>query len=579
LIIAQTLPEQRQSHLVFAKKKTKSEITTGPISNSSNNVNSGKRNETVPPRPCPDGSGTLNRECFCPDRSSPVSNKCPTPTPKPPSPGSLTSLDVVKNVINNNVGTKNPSDFAIAVSGNSPSPNSFSGSSSGTAVTLKAGSYKVTESVVSGYTASYSSGCSGIAKGGVPIKCTITNVFQPAPKIGKLIVTKKVMNNGVDDKNPSDFAIAVSGNSPSPSSFPAKQGGTTVLLRAGQYKVTESGPSGYTSSFSSDCAGRMDSDQIRICNITNEAKQLPLVVTTIKGFSGPAGLAYDSANKDVYVTNYGNKNDLGGKVSVLHSSTDTIIDTIPVGTRPQAIAYNPANNDVYVANTLSNNVSVISTLNNNVISTIAVANLPGNGSSGIAYDFGNGKIYVTNFGSGTVSAIDSSTNKVVDNIKGFFGPVGVAYDSSNGKIYVTNKEADTVSVVDTLRNNVIATIPVGAAPSAIAYDPANDRIYVTNSGLVTARGTVSVVEGSTNKVIATIPVGVGPDGVAYDPDNARIYVANSFSNSITVIDGSSNNPIATIAVGTQPHGVVYNPANHNIYVANYDSNTISVIHQ
>ena len=564
--------------MVFAKKKTRSEITTGSISNSSNNVDTGKRNESVSPRPCPDDSVRLKGECFCPDHTLLVSDKCPTPTPTAPTLGSSTYLDVVKKVINNNIGTKNPSDFTIAVSGNSPSPSSFSGSSSGTAVTLKAGSYKVTESGVSGYTASYSSGCSGIAKGGIPVKCTITNVYQPPLKIGKLIVTKKVMNNGIGTKNPSDFNIAVSGNSPSPSSFAGKQGGTTVLLSAGQYKVTESGPAGYTSSFSSDCAGRIDSDQMRICNITNEAKNLPFFVTTIKGFSGPAGLAFDSANKDIYVTNYGNKNDIEGKASVFDSSTNTVVDTVPVGTRPRAIAYNPANNEVYVANTVSNDVSVIGTLNKNVIATIAVGNLPGNGSSGIAYDFGNGKLYVTNFRSDTLSAIDSSTNKVVDDIKGFSGPVGVAYDSSNGKIYVTNKEANTVSVVDTLRNNVIATIAVGRAPSALVYDPASDRIYVTNSGLVTARGTVSVIEGSTNKVVATIPVGAGPDGITYDPDNARLYVANSFSNSISVIDSSSNSPIATIAVGSQPQGVVFNPSNHDIYVANYDSNTISVIH-
>jgi hypothetical protein len=40
-----------------------------------------------------------------------------------------------------NAGTKKPSDFTITVSGNSPSPKSFSGSSSGTSVTLNAGKY------------------------------------------------------------------------------------------------------------------------------------------------------------------------------------------------------------------------------------------------------------------------------------------------------------------------------------------------------------------------------------------------------------------------------------------------------
>jgi hypothetical protein len=53
---------------------------------------------------------------------------------------SLTSLNVITKVDNNNVGTKNPSDFTITVSGNNPSPRTFSGSSSGTSVTLRPGS-------------------------------------------------------------------------------------------------------------------------------------------------------------------------------------------------------------------------------------------------------------------------------------------------------------------------------------------------------------------------------------------------------------------------------------------------------
>jgi hypothetical protein len=89
--------------------------------------------------------------------------------------GSNTFLTVTTKV---NGGTKKPSDFTITVSGNSPSPKSFSGSSSGTSVTLNAGKYKVTGSGPSGYTTTYSSGCSGTVSGGVPIKCTVSSTFS-----------------------------------------------------------------------------------------------------------------------------------------------------------------------------------------------------------------------------------------------------------------------------------------------------------------------------------------------------------------------------------------------------------------
>ncbi len=54
---------------------------------------------------------------------------------------------------------------------------------------MKYGKYKVTSSGPSGYSPSYSSGCSGTASGGVPITCTISLSFT------KMIDTITVGNN------------------------------------------------------------------------------------------------------------------------------------------------------------------------------------------------------------------------------------------------------------------------------------------------------------------------------------------------------------------------------------------------
>jgi hypothetical protein len=111
----------------------------------------------------------------------------PNPVPLPiPPPGLLGTLKVMMKVSG---GTNKPSDFTITVSGNSPKPKSFAGSSSGTSVTLKPGRYGVSESSISGYTTKYSSGCSGTASGGVPIKCTITNKYhgKPSPPVPPVI--------------------------------------------------------------------------------------------------------------------------------------------------------------------------------------------------------------------------------------------------------------------------------------------------------------------------------------------------------------------------------------------------------
>src|SRR5215475_14785046 len=87
--------------------------------------------------------------------------KCTVTNQYTPLHGSTTFLNVVTKVDNTNGGTKQPSDFTITVSGNRPSPRTFSGSSSGTTVALKPGKYSVSASYVSGYTTTYSPECSG----------------------------------------------------------------------------------------------------------------------------------------------------------------------------------------------------------------------------------------------------------------------------------------------------------------------------------------------------------------------------------------------------------------------------------
>src|SRR5207253_3154380 len=130
----------------------------------------------------------LNRSILPGPNGSSQPPEIATPLPIPP-PGLLGTLKVTTKVSG---GNKNPSDFTITVFGNSSKPVSFAGSSSGTSVTLQPGKYSVSETSISGYTTAYPSGCSGTASGGVPISCTVTNLYTP--NLGTLVVNTKVDN-------------------------------------------------------------------------------------------------------------------------------------------------------------------------------------------------------------------------------------------------------------------------------------------------------------------------------------------------------------------------------------------------
>jgi prealbumin domain-containing protein len=252
------------------------------------------------------------------------------------TPGSITFLNVITNVDNSNGGNKKPSDFTITVTGNNPFPSSFSGSSGGTDVTLKSGSYKVREDKgIPGYTTSYSSGCSGTANGGVPIKCTVTNKYtaSPAGSTTFLNVITKVINNNQGTKKPSDFTIIVSGKNPSPSSFSGSSSGTSVTLSAGTYKVivTER-PAGYTTSYSSGCSGTASEGTPIKCTISNQYRNRPSPqpqppvpnVTITTNSNSVYSIPSTSVQVDRFSTNY----TIAGTISSLINSKDLITSTI-----------------------------------------------------------------------------------------------------------------------------------------------------------------------------------------------------------------------------------------------------------
>src|SRR5215469_5486013 len=198
----------------------------------------------------------------------PIHNESNLPTP----PGSLGTLEVTSKVLG---GNNKPSDFTINVSGNNPSPATFPGSSSGTTVTLKPGTYSVSASGLSGYTTTYSSGCTGSINGGKNINCTVTNQYTPTPESTTLNVVTRVNNTNGGTKQPSDFTINVSGNNPSPATFPGSSSGTTVTLKPGTYSVSASGLSGYTTTYSSGCTGSINGGKNINCTVTNQYTPTP----------------------------------------------------------------------------------------------------------------------------------------------------------------------------------------------------------------------------------------------------------------------------------------------------------------
>lgn len=172
---------------------------------------------------------------------------------------------VIKEVINDNGGTRRPDQFTLNVTGTNAEPTYFQGSTIGTEVTLDPGDYSVNETPPRGYIPSFSDDCTGTLAPGETKTCVVTNDDRP----GRLIVIKHVINNNGGTRSAADFTMNVAGPNASPSSFPGAEAGTDVSINAGAYQVTETGPSGYDAKIPGACKGTIAVGQVKTCKITN----------------------------------------------------------------------------------------------------------------------------------------------------------------------------------------------------------------------------------------------------------------------------------------------------------------------
>ncbi len=165
-----------------------------------------------------------------------------------------------------------------------------------------------------------------------------------------------------------------------------------------------------------------------------------------------------SANaQTAYITNAGSN-----IVSVINVATNTVTDSIPVGSGPYGISVSPDGSKVYVANYIGNSVSVIDSATNIVSATIAVGEYP----FGVSVSPDGSKVYVTNDGTNTVSLINTATNTVSATIPVGSESIGVSVSPDGNKVYVANSGDNTVSVINTATNTVSDTIKVGKSPVA-----------------------------------------------------------------------------------------------------------------
>jgi YVTN family beta-propeller protein len=130
------------------------------------------------------------------------------------------------------------------------------------------------------------------------------------------------------------------------------------------------------------------------------------------------------------------------------------------------VAVSPSGSRVYVANQVDNTVSVIDTSTNTVVATVPVGAAPFSSPVSVAVNPTGVLVYVTNAGEDTVSVIYAPTNRVIANVAVGRSPFGLAVDPTGTRVFVGNDMGASVSVIDAATNTIAATVAVGEHPEA-----------------------------------------------------------------------------------------------------------------
>lgn len=286
------------------------------------------------------------------------------------------------------------------------------------------------------------------------------------------------------------------------------------------------------------------SNTVSVINTTTNT-----VISTVPVGNNPCGVAVNSDGTKVYVTNFGNDSSLGRRVFVIDTATDEVTNMlVGEGIKPSGIAVTQ-NETIYVACYWTNNVYAID-LTTNDVHEIPVGLHP----MEVAITLDESQAYVTNRHSNNVSVIDIASNSVIDTVDVGEEPYGVAINPNGTKAYVTNQASDSVSVIDTTTNKIIATVNVGKYPHGVAVTPDGKWVYVANHN--TPHGTVSVINTTTDTTIQNISVGKYPCGVAITYDGKWVYVTNSGSNIVSIINTTTNTVmLKKVPVGICPSGL------------------------
>jgi YVTN family beta-propeller protein len=338
---------------------------------------------------------------------------------------------------------------------------------------------------------------------------------------------------------------------------------------------------------------------------------------TLQVGTNPTGVAVNPKRNEVYVVNTGTASGVGS-VSVIDTSANRVVATIPVHRLPYFIDVDAEGGRAYVANSGSNTVSVIDLDRRREIGVVGTGEQPG--LARISPDMRT--LLVTNRGSGSVSvfavepyaaageghsggiaklpgSLLSKPKPVARQAPGKLPQLREAFPGCPGatdavilqdssKAFVACSGGHQVMAISlaaapdswaakqsaaALADHLLTMLDVGETPVQLALKPDGGEIFCMNFG----SDSFSQIEVTTDEVGGTYTIGSKPVYGAVSGDNGRLWVSNFGADSINIWSIDDGLMGGSVHTGRAPDALAFSRDQHLLLAADAKSGDVSVI--
>lgn len=290
---------------------------------------------------------------------------------------------------------------------------------------------------------------------------------------------------------------------------------------------------------------------------------LPTWETNIGLAAAPKGLAAD--NNRLFVGQYGS-----ASLGVINTIGPAYLRTVP-GSGRGANGLAPSNGRIYFAHRDSNTLSYFSAVDpQSLLGALPTGALP----FGVAANAS--RVFVSNYEGDSVTVVNSLTNQILTTVAVGNGPALLAATANRVFVPIYNDgDPSGVRVLDNNGGN-LGYIPTGMGPFAAAYNPNSNHIYISHWG----DHRIVVLDASSLAVIDSFSTPGRPYDLALNPATNHLFVVGAANDAIYVYQMPGKQHLTSLAMqpidpahGGQGIAVWQN----RIYVSIYASNHISVL--